>query len=175
MNPLLVTGLIAVGQKLVDNIFTKPPQSTLPTNAAAGSQFEDHLNAQSVQPPSELMTFLNSKGIRSGSDLQNLQFQLRQQLFNHPEFASFMASADRTAGFQLTLEASGLYTLSDSRGRQITFSEQTSQGQLAKRIAQLQHMDISANAFPGYSMQDLTSKAGILPAGEMRLHLPGLH
>lgn len=174
MNPLLVTGLVAVGHKLVDHLMTKQPEPAS-SHVQQEGQFDRYLTSQSVQQPSDLIAYLESNKIHAGVDLQALQFQLRQQLFNQPELATFMASADRTAGFQLKLEDTGLYTLSDSRGRQITFNDQTKQGQLAKRIGQLSRMESIAETFPGYGMRDLAHRAEVRPEGEMHWHLPGLN
>jgi len=175
MNPLLVTGLVAVGQKLIDNLITKHPDAQSPSNPPSGVSFERHLdNSQAIKPPSELIHFLEAKGIRDGAGFQHTQFQLRQQLFNQPELAHFMAQADRTAGFQLTLSETGLYTLTDSAGKQITFSPETPAGQLAHRIRQMNHMEAIAEIFPGYGMRDLAYKAEEQPPGMQSWHLPGM-
>ena len=160
MNPLLVTGLVAIGQKLIDHMFTGPSEPETSASNASGAEFSNYMNSsQAVQRPSELIEFLQNQGVQNGADFHDLQFQLQQQLLNHPELGHYIAGADRAGGFQLNVNEAGVYTLSDSQGKHVIFNEDSPLGQLAGRIQQLGIMESIAKEFPGYGMRDLALKA----------------
>ena len=175
MNPLLVTGLVAIGQKLIDHMFAGPSETEAAASNASGAAFSNYMNpGQAVHRPSELIQFLQNQGIQNGADFHDLQFQLQQQLLNHPELGHYIAGADRAGGFQLNVNEAGVYTLSDSQGKHVVFNDDSPLGQLASRIQQLSKMESIAKEFPGYGMRDLALKAESITSWATPVYFGGI-
>lgn len=175
MNPLLVTGLVSVGQRLLDGLSAKLAQPSQVENIPGGETFSRYLNAQqSVSAPSKLNELLEANGVRTPQELDSLQFNQRQQFLNHADLAQFVSSADRSQGFQLSLHKGEMYTLTDSTGKQFSFSAHSELGQLAGQLQQLERMDEISSAFPGYALKDLAHKVETNPVDEGKWFVKGL-
>jgi len=159
MDPLVVSGLLSLGSKVVNNLFDGQPARRPAPEAFSVEKTTANAAAAATEKSSELAAWLSLNGVHSLQDLGNQLGQIQQQLVQDPAVARFAAQAQ--GPLSLSVEQ-GALSLRDASGRQLTLAPDSSAHQLARRLDQLGNLAAAGQAAPG---ADLVQLAGVLGQG----------
>lgn len=161
MNPLLATGLVSIGSRLIDSFAAA---NGLKSAQQAPAPVATSAPQAAPKPPSELSNYLNERGVQDAVGLKNLQFHLSQQLANHPDLANFMNSLEPGAPLQIKAVDGGMFQISTLDGRTYAFGANSELGQMAQRLQQVQQLNDANRRLPGTSLGDLANSDIAKPA-----------
>jgi len=132
MNPLVISGIVSFGEKIVSNII----KGHTPANKADSPSFTQYLPMNSSVKEGELVAFLKDNKVQNVSDLQDLTFRLSHQLYNHPELAQKLARLNPEEQLTLTFK-DGSYSIDSSKGQIAAIRPDSELGKLARQVHQL--------------------------------------
>lgn len=152
MNPILASGLIGIGEKLVTNLVgsvispAKSPEGGVPS-------FESLMKGNAVSGSGELGTFLSTQGVSSWEDLARVQEQLAAALQNQPGVAEKLAGLKPGTPLNLKITDGNLITIESPEGTVATLARDSEAGMLANRLHELKSMTSLHEQMPGSTLQ----------------------
>lgn len=165
MNPLLMTGVLAVGQKLVNRVLgpeVAAPQASQPSAVP----FARTLDA--VQGPgqlSPLRQLFSAHGVRDAVDMEVLAEEARIDLLSHPDVQDFLAGIPSDASLRLEKADDGMYFLRSENGDSYSFAATSELGMTAGRFREtLGAAQLARNA-PGAPVSRVISYMEQNPVG----------
>ncbi|MGF1483050.1 MAG: hypothetical protein ACFBZ8_01665 [Opitutales bacterium] len=162
MYPILASGLMAAGHRLLEGVIAPTAQRALNAvgEAFSGESIQAPTQAKAVSPLSQR---LSAQGVTDAQGLANHRFHLQQQLLQHPEVRSFLDQFDPGAGISLSLEQGSLFTLKGPDGRSLSFPADSELGQLAMELHQVASVDEALKQQPGLSLFDVADQVSEAP------------
>jgi len=153
MNPLLVSGAMALGGRLLDRIAPPPPAQ--PADGAAFSRELSRATAPTTLSP--LRQTAAAYGVRDALDLENLAQNLGVDLQAHPHLQDFLSRTRLDESLTLEWNENGMYSLRTGGGRVFAFSEDSELGQMASLYKQMNSSARLARSAPGTSISQILS------------------
>lgn len=161
VNPLLLTGVLNVGGKLLSGLFPDNPVSKAlspSTSEKAEMQaFMKTLANKGVEKTSGLAAYLQSENVQDADGVDNLIGKLEQQLRHHPHLKQPLEGVSATTPLSLHVK-DGLYSLSTPDGVKVSFREDSEEGFLAKQLHQLKSLSSLQKDFPFENISSLANK-----------------
>ena len=160
MNPLLITGAVSLGGKLINSVFGN---AEVPKTIKAG--FEQQLD-KAVDGPqdSALLSYLKSQGISGFDGLKTLDGQLSESLKNMPGLSEKLSGFGPGDVLNLKIEDGNLITIEDGEGNVVTtISADSEAGIIAKRIHELRTMELEHANQPEKSLAAIANLVGSRP------------
>jgi len=156
MDPLIVTGLVSLGSRLVNRLMNPPPAQGPEAFALAGpdGMTQGQAAAQATAGGSELGAWLSLNGVAGTADLPAAAGRLSQQLLADPAVARFASQANGPVS--LTYEA-GQFSLRDGSGAVLPLAADSPLHQTARRLHQVQALVSASGAMPGVPLPDLAN------------------
>ncbi|MGF1449085.1 MAG: hypothetical protein ACFB20_06675 [Opitutales bacterium] len=162
MYPILATGLMAAGHRLIEGVVAPVAQKVLQSvNESFSGEGPDATAA--TQPVSALSQQLAAAGVQDATGLANHRFHLQQQLLQHPEVRAFVEQFEPGAGIGLTLEDGSLFTFRGPDGRSLSVPANSEVGRLAMEFHQVASLEQSLERQPGLSLMDVANQVDASP------------
>lgn len=157
MEPLLATGLVALGKGLIDFIIpdSKPE--------ASKESFSNILNSKEATHIHPLTESLVQNNINTGQDLKNHINIATQHLIQHPDLASQMSSMGTQTSLSLIREESGQFSIVNSQGKKISLEKGSATEHLAEYIHGLKSIQSLHNQLPSSNLHDLSNQVSTHP------------
>ena len=135
MNPILLSGAVSIGGKLINRIFGDNSATK-----AVKAGFEQELNKSEE---SGLLKYLKSQGVLSFDGVKTLDGRLVAQLKAMPGLSEKLSGYGPGDVLNLKIENGNLITIEDADGSVVaTIAADTEAGALARRIHQLRSMGL---------------------------------
>lgn len=152
MNPILATGLIGIGERIVDNLMGFKP-SELPAKA-----FDSLLGGSSAaQPAGELSQFLAANQVSDFKELGMMSEQLQSALVNHPDVSAKLSGLAPGASLSVKITDGNLITLEGPDGTLATLPKDSEAGQIATKLHQVKGMLEEHKQLPGAELSQLVA------------------
>ncbi len=162
MYPILATGLMAAGHRLIEGVVAPVAQKVIQSVNESFSTSGPEAAAP-TQTLSALSQRLSAAGIEDAAGLANHRFHLQQQLLQHPQVRAFAQQFDPGAGISLSLEDGSLFTFKGPDGRSLAISADSELGQLAMQFHQVASVEQALEAQPGLALYDVASQVDASP------------
>lgn len=153
MNPLLIAGIVGVGERLVSSVLTPAKVET------SERSFESHLKTQNTSTNGALSAFLQQRGVQNFEGLQALGQQLQIELQHHPELAQKIAALPAGTPLSLKVVEGSLITLETPEGTVATLPKDSELGQLALRLHDIKSIENERAQLPGATLPQLVNHA----------------
>jgi hypothetical protein len=146
MHPILMSGLVGLGNNLLERVFSSNETSAVASaSTKAGEDFSSALQRNSrtfsgAVPGNSLLM--------PGEGPQDALQRLTHELSGLPEVAAFAGGQpDALEGLELSQSEQGRWVLHDGKGRQLVLSQDSRAAEIASQMHQLQQQ--LAGARPG--------------------------
>ena len=161
MNPIISTGLISLGQNLLDRVIPPRLQSVILHGGI--KEFSSLLNDQETTPTAELSAYLAANGINGLSNLQNHLFKLTRQLSNDPALAAITDPRQEVSLLTLRVESGNRFSVVAPDGTKVYLPANSTAGKIAWRIHQLQSLQQNISDRPGIPVTTLADRVAVNP------------
>jgi len=155
MNPLLATGLLSLGHKLLDRMSAPTSQAQAPSSRKV--DFATLMNQTEQAKDTLLSMMLANKGIETANDLKAYRSHLVGQMMNDPGISSLLTNQRDTQPLTLHIEGANQITVQNSAGQKINLSSDSPIGEMAREIHYLSSLKELSDRFSEMPIISLAS------------------